>query len=88
MRAYVDQQLADGLLWPDPLIQANPFIQRLIDGFNTLQPHLELVAMERAEALLQSHQRVRDAARHRGRYRVEPKLPPDILEIYIYLPKG
>ena len=41
-----------------------------------------------AGALLQSHRRERDAAKHKGRYRVEPKLPADILGIYIYLPKG
>ena len=39
-----------------------------------------------AEALLQSHRRERDAAKHKGRYRVEPKLPADVLGIYVYLP--
>jgi hypothetical protein len=41
-----------------------------------------------AEALLQSNRRERDAAEYKGRYCVEPKLPPDILGIHIYLPKG
>ncbi len=39
-----------------------------------------------AEALLQSHRRLRDAVKHRGRYRVEPKLPNDVLGVYVYLP--
>lgn len=32
--------------------------------------------------------RMRDEAKHRERYRVEAKLPVDILGIYIYLPKA
>jgi len=66
--------------------QATQFIQRVIDGMEMLQSRLEAVAQERSEALLQSHRRVRDATKHTGRYRVEPKLPTDILGIYIYLP--
>ena len=67
--------------------QATQFVQRVNDGIGALQPYLEGVAKSRAEELLQSHRRVRDAAKHTGRYRVEPKLPVDILGIYVYLPK-
>ena len=66
--------------------QATQFVQRVNDGIGALQPYLEDVAKSRAEELLQSHRRVRDAAKHTGRYRVEPKLPVDILGIYVYLP--
>ena len=38
--------------------------------------------------LLEAHQRVRRASKIRKvRYRVEPQLPPDVLGIYVYLPK-
>ncbi len=53
----------------------------------TLGPHLEVIAQERAAAVLESHTRVRRAAglRIRGR-RVEPHLPPDVLGIYVMVP--
>ena len=38
--------------------------------------------------LLEAHQRVRRASKIRNvPYRVEPQLPPDVLGIYVYLPK-
>ena len=88
---WLDAAVAEELLnvTPDENIhpqQATQFIRRLIDGLGTLQPYLESVATEHADGLLGSHRRVRDAAKHTGRYRVEPKLPVDILGIYIYLP--
>ena len=88
----LDAHIAEELLKaePDDNIhpqQATQFVWRVIEKFDVLKPHLEVVAMERADALLQSHRRVRDATKHTGRYRVDPKLPPDILGIYIYLPK-
>jgi len=64
--------------------QASRFVQQVIDGFEQLKPHLEGTAMDRAEALLEAHRRVRDAAKARGRYSVEPNV--DVLGIYIYLP--
>ena len=88
---WLDMETAESLVHasPDANIhpqQATHFVRQVIDGFGALETHLESVAIERAEALLQSHRRVRDAAHHRGRYRVEPKLPIDVLGIYIYLP--
>jgi len=90
---WLDADSADSLIkvQPDANIhpqQATQFIQRVIDGYDSIRPHLESVALERANVLLESHRRVRDAAKHTGRYRVEPKLPPDILGIYIYLPQA
>jgi len=89
---WLDTASAEALLSaePDDNIfpqQATQFISQMIAGLSVLQPHLEAVALERAETLLQSHRRVRDAARHTGRYRVEPKLPVDVLGIYVFLPK-
>jgi superfamily II DNA or RNA helicase len=68
--------------------QAKDALQRIIEQFDLLQPHLEQVARERGEALLDAHRRVRTAAQMRGvRYRVEPQLPLDVLGLYVYLPK-
>jgi hypothetical protein len=46
------------------------------------------VAKRRGEDLLKAHRRVRHASRLKGtNQRVEPKLPPDVLGIYVFLPK-
>jgi hypothetical protein len=67
--------------------QARDFLQKVIDNFDHLCPHLEQVAERRGQELLDAHRRVRTAARMKGvSYRVEPQLPPDVLGIYIYLP--
>jgi len=68
--------------------QATTFITRVIEGFETLQPHLEQTALQRGDELLDAHQRVRQASRIRNvRYRIEPQLPPDVLGIYVFLPQ-
>ena len=67
--------------------QAGDFVQRVIDGFDEIKPHLDQVAVQRGDELLDAHQRVRRASKVRNvRYRVEPQLPPDVLGIYVYLP--
>jgi len=67
--------------------QAKEFLRKVLDQFDALQPHLNQVARERSEELLNAHRRVRIASQARGvRYRVEPQLPLDVLGIYIYLP--
>ncbi|HYK89287.1 MAG TPA: helicase-related protein [Acidobacteriota bacterium] len=67
--------------------QASLFIGKVIEAFPTLAPYLEEDAKKRGEELLASHKRVRSAAKlTRVSYRVEPKLPPDVLGIYVYLP--
>ena len=88
---WLDTATAEALLnaIPDENIhpqQATQFIRRMISGLDKLQPYFDGVATERADGLLQSHRRVRDAAKHTGRYRVEPKLPVDVLGIYVFLP--
>lgn len=60
--------------------------QVLLEG-ETLKERLGVVAEERGEELLQAHRRVRVALEEKGvRYAVEPKLPPDVLGVYVYLP--
>lgn len=89
---WIDSARAEALLRvkPDENIfpsQATTFVQRVLDGFDHIMPHLEHVANRRADELLEQHRRVRSASRMRGvRYAVEPQLPPDVLGIYVYLP--
>ncbi len=66
---------------------ARNFIQKVIDEFESLRPHLNEVAQVHGQELLQAHQRVRTAARRtRVKYSIEPQLPPDVLGLYVYLP--
>lgn len=91
---WLSDQEAEALLQAQPDSNINPeqasdFIQRIVDGFEVLQPHLEQVAIQRGKELLEAHQRVRQASNIRHlRYRIEPQLPPDVLGIYVYLPLG
>ncbi len=67
--------------------QASNFVVKVIEGLANLVHHLEAESRRRAESLLDSHRRVREAAHLRGvSYRVEPKLPVDVLGIYGLLP--
>jgi len=69
--------------------QAAHFLQRVLEGFDALRPYLEQTARRRGEELLDAHRRVRTASHAKGiSHRVEPQLPPDVLGIYVYLPKG
>jgi len=75
-----------GNISPD---QATTFISRIVEDFGALWPHINEKAEERGQELLDAHKRVRTAARMKGvSYRVEPKLPPDVLGIYVFLPAG
>jgi hypothetical protein len=75
----------EGNVPPD---RAEYFLRQVITQGDALKEWLGVVAEERGEELLEAHRRVRQAARQTGvRYRVEPKLPPDVLGVYIFLPK-
>jgi hypothetical protein len=70
-----------------PAAQAVDFVRRVVEGYDRLAPHLTEVAQRRGQQLLEAHRRVRQAARSKGvSQRVEPKLPPDVLGIYVFLP--
>jgi superfamily II DNA/RNA helicase len=90
---WLDSATAERLLGliPDMNInsdQASEFVRKVEEGFESLRPHLDDVALQRGEELLDAHQRVRRASKVRNvQYRVEPQLPPDVLGIYVYLPK-
>ena len=62
-------------------------MQKVIDDFDLLRPHLEEYAGQRGDEILEAHRRVREATRLTGvKYEIEPQLPVDVLGIYVYLP--
>ncbi len=52
------------------------------------QPHLEAIAQARAQALLQDHRRIREAADAKGSYQVTASLPVDVMGIFVLVPAG
>jgi superfamily II DNA or RNA helicase len=58
----------------------------LLSALPRLQGALEPLAAERAAAQLAAHERVREAARTKGRVGIQPVLPVDILGAYVLLP--
>lgn len=90
---WLSSEEAEKLLNTKPEANINPdqatqFIKKIIEGFDAIRPHLEQVAKEHGKELLDAHTRVREAASIEGvTYKIEPKLPPDILGVYVYLPK-
>ena len=71
-------------LLPTALAQQLDFT---LPGLAKLRAALEPVAQERAEAQLTAHERVRTAARAKGRVAIEPVLPVDVLGVYVLLPR-
>lgn len=59
----------------------------LLQSLTAIQQSLVAVAKQRAEAQLQAHERVREASKAKGRVKVEPVLPVDILGAYVLLPR-
>jgi superfamily II DNA or RNA helicase len=47
---------------------------------------LAAIAKDRAQALLQDHRRVREAADAKGTYQVSPILPVDVMGVYVLVP--
>jgi len=48
---------------------------------------LDAFANRRAQALLADHERVRESSRDRGRHEVHALLPPDVIGLFVLLPK-
>ena len=90
--AWLDAATAESLLHAQPDANTLPEmarsrIQQVVDGFPHLQPHLDDLATQRGQALLDAHRRVRKAAKQRVRsLRIEPHLPVDLLGLFVYLP--
>jgi superfamily II DNA or RNA helicase len=59
----------------------------LLPALPNFQQALAPVAAQRAAAQLATHERVREAARTKGRLTVQPVLPVDILGAYVLLPR-
>jgi superfamily II DNA or RNA helicase len=58
----------------------------LVQSFAPIQQALNALAPSRAEVQLKAHERVREAAKTKGRVTIEPVLPVDILGAYVILP--
>jgi hypothetical protein len=86
---WLDSDAANALLQLAPDNNIAPDIARqhlrsILEDVAAIRPYLDDLARQRGEELLDSHQRVRVL---RGvRHRVDPKLPLDILGLYVYLP--
>jgi hypothetical protein len=61
-------------------------IADVIDAWPSLGGAIETFARERAVILREAHERVRKAGRRVGKTRVEPRLPVDLVGVYVYLP--
>jgi superfamily II DNA or RNA helicase len=89
---WLEDEAAEALLAAVPeaniaAAQQTEFLRKVVDGFDHLRPHLDKVAAIRAQDLLESHRRVRQASRTRSvSHRVEPQLPADLLGVFILLP--
>jgi superfamily II DNA or RNA helicase len=89
---WLDPAAAEALLAAEPDANVPPdvaadFLRRVVEGSETLKPHLNELALRSGEELLRAHRRVRTAARLRGvQQRVEAQVPPDVLGVYVYLP--
>jgi superfamily II DNA or RNA helicase len=90
---WLPSDKAEALLQAKPEANVTPdqaahFLRSVLVAFDILRPHLEESARQRGAELLEAHRRVRTASRAKGvSHRVEAQLPPDILGVYIYLPK-
>ncbi len=88
-----DQAALEQLLAAVPEANVNPDmardqIQKVVDNHDEhLLPHLQDVARRLGNQLEEAHRRVRRTMQARGiTHRVEPKLPPDVLGIYLLFP--
>ena len=61
-------------------------IRHALELLRSSRQRIEELALRRAEALLQDHRRVREAARDLGSYTVTPSLPVDVIGVYVLLP--
>ncbi len=52
-----------------------------------LDDHITSFARRRADQLLADHERVREASSGRGWHEVQPSLPPDVIALFVLLPR-
>lgn len=89
---WLSRDEAEGLLDAKPDANVAPdvartHLERIIQSLPALDTELTRFARERAEEIREAHRRVRKASRlAAGHLIVEPKLPVDVLGVYLYLP--
>ncbi|RMH21645.1 MAG: ATP-dependent helicase [Acidobacteria bacterium] len=89
---WLEPEAAEALLDAAPDANLTPdvaahHLRAVLDAAPDLEPALEEIARRRGDEILAAHRRVRTAARARGFSQgVEPKLPADVLGVYVYLP--
>jgi hypothetical protein len=81
------------LLAGPPAADANPTVRdrmvvQALDLFTSRKADLDAFAERRAQALLSDHRRVREAADARGSYSVKALLPPDVIGLFVLLPRA
>jgi superfamily II DNA or RNA helicase len=90
---WLSAEVAEQLLAAEPEANVPPeqvrdFVRKVTDGMEALRPRLAELARERGELLLDAHRRVRQASKARGvSHRIDAQVMPDVLGIFIYLPK-
>jgi superfamily II DNA or RNA helicase len=90
---WLPAEVAETLLAAEPEAnvapeQARDFLQKVTDGIDHLRPKLAEFAQARGDLLLDAHTRVRRASKaKRVRHRVEAQDVPDVLGVFVYLPK-
>jgi superfamily II DNA or RNA helicase len=91
---WLEPERAEALLSAIPSGNVSPedarhFVQGVVDGYAELRPHFRQEANSRAAELLDAHRRVRAASQERlTGVKVEPRLPVDVLGLYVFLPQG
>jgi len=62
-------------------------VAQALTQLESRKPDLDAFAERRAQALLADHRRVREASQARGAYSVKALLPPDVIGVFILLPR-
>ncbi|MDA8774205.1 DEAD/DEAH box helicase [Opitutales bacterium] len=88
---WLSQEVVDDLLSATPSGNVDPglikdTISEFVGQIHHVLPDLETQAKDRADALLDSHRRVRKARTESGRVSVSPVNQPDLLGAYVLLP--
>ena len=89
---WIDEKLLENLLLAVPKgnlseERKKASVKLMIDGFAGWKGQLDISAKAFAEQALISHKKVREAAQLKNVvYRIDPKLPADVLGVYVYLP--
>jgi hypothetical protein len=63
-------------------------LQQSLEALPGWTGDLEAIAQQRAQALLQDHRRIREAADAKGSYQVTASLPVDVMGIFVLVPAG